>query len=402
MNFVTPADLHYNKPLNKGKEEYQMKKIVALALATTMALGLLSGCAGKPATSSPSPSTTPSQEGSTNASGMKAVFVVTGQLGDKSFNDSAAAGVNSMAEKLGVETKIIEIGRDQTKWEPTFMDLAESGEYDIIITNGSNAGELVTELSAEFPEQKFILFDTEIETGAFPNVYSISYKQNEASYLAGVMAALVTTSDMPNANAEKKIGFVGGEVHPIISDFLVGYVEGAKSVDPEIKVYVSYVGSWDDTAKGKESALAQYNQGVDIIFPAAEQAGLGCVDAAVEQGKYIVGVDSDQAMLFKGTNEEKANVILTSVLKEVGNSLVRAVSLDQEGKLTWGTFESLGLAESGVGIAKNEYYETNLPQDIKDAVTAAEAEVAAGKITVTTALGGNGDAAQAVIDSVAP
>ncbi len=379
-----------------------MKKVLALALSAALTLSLLAGCSAKTGGSgaSPAPSGSPAQ--STPATGMKVCFVVTGQLGDKSFNDSAAAGVNSMAEKLGVETKIIEIGRDQTKWEPTFMDLAESGEYEVIITNGSNAGELITTLSSEFPEQKFILFDTEIETDKYPNVYSISYKQNEASYLAGVLAAMVTTSDMPYANAEKKIGFVGGEVHPIISDFLVGYVEGALSVDPEIKVYVSYIGSWDNTAQGKEVALAQYNQGVDILFPAAEQAGLGCVDAAVEQNKYIIGVDSDQALLFKGVSEEKANIILTSVLKEVGNSLVRAVGLHQEGKLSWGSFEELGLTESGVGIAKNEYYENNLPQNIRDAVVAAESEVADGKVSVTTALGGNGDAAQKVIDSAAP
>lgn len=377
-----------------------MKKFLALALSAALALSLLSGCAANEGGSSPAPSGSPSQ--SVPASGMKVCFVVTGQLGDKSFNDSAAAGVNSMAEALGVETKIIEIGRDQTKWEPTFMDLAESGEYEVIITNGSNAGELITTLSSEFPEQKFILFDTEIETGAYPNVYAISYKQNEASYLAGVLAAMVTTSDMPNANPDKKIGFVGGEVHPIISDFLVGYVEGALSVDPEIKVYVSYIGSWDNTAQGKEVALAQYNQGVDILFPAAEQAGLGCVDAAVEQGKYIVGVDSDQALLFKGVSEDKANVILTSVLKEVGNSLVRAVGLHQEGKLGWGSFESLGLTEAGVGLAKNEYYEKNVPQNIRDAVIDAEAQVADGKVSVTTALGGNGEAAQKIIDSAAP
>lgn len=137
------------------------------------------------------------------------------------------------------------------------------------------------------------------------------------SMLAGVLAAMVTESDMEFANADKKIGFVGGDEHPVITDFLVGYIEGAKSVDPEIKVYVSYIGSWDDTAKGKEMAIAQYNQGVDIIFPAAEQAGLGCVEAAVEMGKYIIGVDSDQAMLFDGVSEEKANAILTSVLKKV-------------------------------------------------------------------------------------
>lgn len=377
-----------------------MKKFLAFALAATMTLGLLTGCADKGGSGESGAQPSGSQGG--DASGMKVCFVVTGQLGDKSFNDSAAAGVNAMTEKLGVETKIIEIGRDQTKWEPTFMDLAESGEYDIIITNGSNAGELITTLSTEFPDQKFILFDTEIETDTYPNVYSISYKQNEASYLAGVLAAMVTTSDMPSANPEKKIGFVGGEVHPIISDFLVGYVEGALSVDPEIKVYVSYIGSWDNTAQGKEVALAQYNQGVDIIFPAAEQAGLGCVDAAVEQSKYIIGVDSDQAMLFQGVSEDKANAILTSVLKEVGNSLIRAVEMDQKGTLPWGSYESLGLAESGVGIAKNEYFEANLPQDIKDAIIAANEEVSSGAVTVTSALGGNGDAAQKVIDSAAP
>ena len=131
-----------------------------------------------------------------------------------------------------------------------------------------------------------------MEEGKWPNLYAISYKQNEGSYLAGVLAALVTESkDMPNANEDKKIGFVGGSEHPIITDFLVGYIAGAKSVDPDIKVYVSYIGSWDDTAKGKETAIAQYNQGVDIIFPAAEQAGLGCVEAAAEMGKYIIGVE---------------------------------------------------------------------------------------------------------------
>ncbi len=330
------------------------------------------------------------------------VFVVTGQLGDKSFNDSAADGVNRMAAELGIPTKIIEIGRDQTKWEPTFMDLAEEGKYEIIITNGSNAKETVESVATEFPSQKFILFDTEIEKGLNDNVYAISYKQNEGSYLAGVLAALVTTSDMENANPDKKIGFIGGSEHPIISDFLVGYIEGAKSVVPDIKVMVSYIGSWDDTAKGKEIALAQFAQGVDITFPCAEQAGLGCVEAAVEEGKYIVGVDSDQAMLFKGVDEAKANVILTSVLKEVGNSLVRAVALDKDGNLLWGDFESLGVAEAGTGIAMNEYYFSNVPKDIQEQVVTAKESVENGNIRITSALGLETTKVDAIIQSVKP
>lgn len=331
------------------------------------------------------------------------VFVCTGQLGDKSFNDSANEGIMQIASQLGCETKVIEIGRDQTKWEPTFQDLAEGGKYDVIITNGSNAGEVIEQVSVEFPDQKFVLFDSEIEKDKYPNIYAISYKQNEGSYLAGVLAALVTKSDMEYANADNKIGFVGGEEHPIITDFLVGYIEGAKSIDENIQVYVSYIGSWDDTARGKETAIAQYNQGVDIIFPAAEQAGLGCVDAAVEMKKYIIGVDSDQAMLFAGSDEAKANVILTSVLKQVGASLVRMAEMQMAGTVPYGTFESLGIEEGGAGIAINDYYKKNVTAEIQEKVTAAQQEVVDGKVKITTALGdADQKEIQQIIDSVAP
>lgn len=370
-----------------------MKKFLSLLLVCALMITVVAGC---------TKTDTPKDNGAVNNDGPKFVFVVTGQLGDKSFNDSAANGIKLIQDELGYETKVIEIGRDQTKWEPTFMDLAEEGKYDVIITNGSNAQELIQSISIEFPDQKFVLFDTEIEKDKYPNVYSISYKQNEGSYLAGVLAALVTKSDMANANADKKIGFIGGEVHPIISDFLVGYIEGAKSVDPEIKVYVSYVGSWDDTAKGKETAIAQYNQGVDIIFPAAEQAGLGCIEAAAEMNKYIIGVDSDQAMLFNGVDEAKANVILTSVLKQVDQSLLRTGKMQGEGTVPYGDFESLGIKEGGSGIAINEYYEKNVPEDIRQQVTAAEEEVVSGKVKVTSALGLASDKVDAIINSVKP
>jgi basic membrane protein A and related proteins len=338
----------------------------------------------------------------TGKSDMKIVFVVTGQLGDKSFNDSANRGVQEVSKTMGIPCKVIEIGRDQTKWQPTFEDLADSGEYTIIITNGSNAGELITtKIAPEFPKQKFILFDTTIKDGT-PNVYAMSYRQNEASYLAGVLAAMVTESTMKNANPEKKIGFIGGSECPIISDFLVGYIQGAKSVVPDITCYISYIGSWDDTAKGKETAIAQFNQGVDITFPAAEQAGLGCVEAAVEMGKYIIGVDSDQAMLFDTSAPEKANVILTSVLKQVGDSIVRAVKKDQEGTLPWGTYESLGLAEKGVGLADNKYYQENVPSDIKNAVKTASQTIDSGSVKVISALTDSPEDVEAMICSVVP
>jgi basic membrane protein A len=372
-----------------------MKKKLGGILAALLALALtgLAGCTpGDNGTSADEP----------GDDGFSAVFVVTGQLGDMSFNDSAHRGVLYLRDILGWNVQVIEIGRDQTRWEPTFMDLAEAGAFNLIITSGSNAGETVTELSGEFPDQKFLLFDTEIEPGRYPNVYAISYLQNEGSFLAGVLAALVTTSDMPDANPARRIGFMGGQEHPIISDFLVGYIEGALFIDPEIEVLVSYIGSWDDTARGMETAIALFNQGVDIVYIAAEQAGLGAVEAAKELGGYVIGVDSDMSMLFRGVDELAANVILTSILKNVDASILRAGRMFEEGTLPFGFFESLGIVEDGMGIAINEYYERNVPQSIRDVVEDARVRLMNGEVQVTTALGTDPAIVDAIINSVAP
>lgn len=328
---------------------------------------------------------------------FKVILVVTGQLGDKSFNDSAAAGIEMIKNDsdLNVETKVIEIGRDQTQWEPTFTDLAEDGEYNVIVTNGSNAKETVVKVAGMYPDQKFIMYDTTLkDEEKLPNIYSMSYKQNEASYLGGVLAASMSETG--------KIGFLGGSEHPVISDFLVGYIEGALSVNPDVEVYVGYIGSWSDTAAGKTAANAQLANGVDVIFPAAETAGLGSIEAAKDAGKMALGVDSDQAMLYKGVDEDMANTILSSVLKNVGDSIYRAVGLEVKGELTWADFEVIGVAEDGTGLADNEYYRANVPADVIAAIENAGNEIKDGTVTVSTALGVDQSVVEAIIKSAEP
>ena len=386
------------------------KKFLCSTLAMAMAASMLFGCASESkteTTAAAAETTAEAAKAETNGEKLKVTLLVTGSFGDKAFNDSAQAGMEKLEAELGdkVEVNMVEMGSDKTKFEGSMLDACES-DADLIITGLWDMKEITEKVAQEFPEKKFIIFDTDVDytLGDLSNVYSMSYKQNEGSYLAGVLAALVTESkDMPNANEDKKIGFVGGSEHPIITDFLVGYIAGAKSVDPDIKVYVSYIGSWDDTAKGKETAIAQYNQGVDIIFPAAEQAGLGCVEAAAEMGKYIIGVDSDQAMLFSGSDEAKANVILSSVLKNVGDSLVRMAEMEEEGTVPYGKCEFLGLKENGAGLADNEYFQKNVPDEIKQAIEEKKQEVLDGKIEIPTALGdADQNEVQALIDSVAP
>ena len=176
------------------------------------------------------------------------------------------------------------------------------------------------------------------------------YKQNEASFLAGAAAAVLTTKG-ERANPEKIIGCVGGGDNPIINDFMIGYIEGAQYIEPDIKVAVSYAGTFVDSTKGKELGLAQMNQqGVDVCFQIASQTGIGVLDAAKDTGAYAIGVDGDQAAAFQNSDPEMASVITTSVMKRVDQSLLRAVQMAEEGTLPWGTTEIIGLKEQGVGI----------------------------------------------------
>jgi basic membrane protein A len=334
---------------------------------------------------------------------LKVALLLNGNLGDKSFFDSANSGLQRIKKELGVTTKVVEIGPDQTKWEPSLADISDEN-WDIVIVGTWQMAEILQKIAVQHPEKKFILFDSSVDysKGKFSNVYSIEYKQNEGSYLAGVLAAKVSKSNMPLANKEKSIGFVGGMDIPVINDFLVGYIEGAKHEDPNIKVATSYIGDFFNSAKGKEMALALYNQKADIVFSVASQAGLGALDAAKSEKKYVIGVDSDQSLLFKDSDPDKAKLILTSVLKRVDNSLYRAIKLYQQKQLKWGQAESLGLKEGAVGIAKNEFYKKNVPEQFQKDIDALEKQIISGKIKVDSALGMSTSKLNEIRNSVKP
>ncbi|MBB6478877.1 BMP family ABC transporter substrate-binding protein [Spirochaeta isovalerica] len=336
---------------------------------------------------------------------LKIVLILNGTLGDKSFFDSADNGMKLIKDKYGdkVLVKTIEMNYDETKWEPTLLDVAEQ-DWDIVIMGTWQMTEMLQEAAPDYPDKKFIIFDTEVDYSLpdMDNIYSITYKQNEASFLAGALAARVTTSDMPLANPEKMIGFLGGMDIPVINDFLIGYIEGAQYIDKDIKVAVSYIGSFDDSAKGKEMSLAQYSQGADIGYNVAGQAGLGQLDAAKDADRYAIGVDSDQAELFLSTDPAKAELITTSVLKRVDNSLLRAIDLHMAGKAPWGSSEILGFEEEAVGFAENDIYMKVVPAEIREEMDMLQKKIIDGDIVVSSAFGMSSSEIQALRDSVSP
>jgi len=332
------------------------------------------------------------------------VLLINGTLGDRSFFDSAHNGMQLIEQEFGANVRTIEMSYDQTSWEPTLWDVSEQ-DWDIIILGTWQMQEYLEEIAPEFPDNRYIIFDTSVDysLGGLDHVYSIQYKQNEGSFLAGVLAASVTTSDMELAdNSQKLIGFLGGMDIPVINDFLVGYIEGALYVDEDVKVYVSYIGDFSDSPRGKEMALAQYNDGVDIGFNVAGQAGLGQIDAAEEVNRYAIGVDSDQAMLFAENDPDKAALVLTSMLKRVDNSLLRAVELHLEGTLPYGEAEALGIQEEAVGLANNDFYQENVDQELRDYIKEIEEMIDAGEITVRSALGMSTEELDELRDSVSP
>ncbi len=361
-----------------------MKKILALLLA----LLLVTACA-------PAGGTDPEPE----ETKVYKVALMVGNLGDLSFNDSAARGVNKANEEFDdVEVTIIEYGVDPDRYEAAVLDTADAG-YDVIITSGTLQGFVETH-AADFPDTSFIIFDTAASydpaAAGFPNIYGISFKANEASYLGGFLAASLSETGV--------ISFLGGMDIPVISDFLVGYIEGAQAANPEIKVAYRYAGSWRDSALGKELALAMFNvDGADVIFNVAGGTGIGGIEASVEAGKISIGVDSDQAVIFASQGRtEYADRIFSSVLKNVDNALFRALGLLREGNLPVGTNEPLGIAEGGVGLADNDYYQANVPADVVAAISALQAQIVAGQVSVTSAYGLTSEQVEAIRSAVRP
>jgi basic membrane protein A len=300
-------------------------------------------------------------------------------LGDKSFFDSANRGMEKvMADYPQVKVKTIEAGIDPAKWQAALEDAAANEVYDVLIVGTWQMAEFLQIVAPKYPDKKFIIYDVSVDYTACDckNVYSVIYKQNEGSYLAGVFAGLVSQT--------KIVGVVGGQDIPVINDFIVGYKQGAME-NGVTDVIVQYAGGWNDPAKGKELALAMYQQGADIVFQVAGGTGVGVFQAAQEMGKYAIGVDSDQATIINDTNPEQAPFIITSMLKNVDNSLYRAMKMYIEGTLPFGTVENLGVAEGGVGLAKNQWFDTVATAEIKAKLDQAEKDLLEGKIKVDSA-----------------
>lgn len=362
------------------------KRCLALILALGMILGL-TACGEK---------NNPNPGGEEDKKTYDVVIVIPNSLGDKAFSDMVWAGVQLAKEKnpeIG-EIKCIELQGDTTTPLPTLTELAESGEWEIIVTGTASLMEAVMTVANNFPDQKFIYYDSELDysDGAFPNCASFSALQNEGSFLGGALAALMSKTGV--------IGFVGGKETSSVSDFLVGYIEGALYINPDIVVRPSFVGSFIDSPKAKELALTQHAQNADVIYAVAGGAGTGVYEAAAEAGFWALGVDSDQSLKFEDSNPDIAKAILSSVVKHFDIVLCDAITDAIHGELAWGTHNAIDMANNGVGLAENSYYEAAVPAEVRTQIEELRQKVVSGEIKVSTAIGMASDVYEALKNSV--
>jgi basic membrane protein A len=292
------------------------------------------------------------------------VFDIGGR-NDRSFNEAVHRGAQEFQRASGVQVAEFEVTAEPQR-EQALRNFARRGHSPIVAVGFAQRSALQT-VAAEFPNTNFVIMDSVVE---LPNVQSVLFREEQGSYLAGMMAAMASRSG--------RIGFVGGMDIPLIRKFACGYVQGARAVNPQIQVFQNMTGStpaaWRDPVRGGELARSQIERGADVIFHAAGGTGTGVLQAAADAGRLGIGVDSNQNHLHPGR-------VLTSMLKRVDVATRLAFEQARAGQFRTGR-TVLGLAEDGVGVAIDENNASLVTAEMRSRIDQARAEIVAGRVTV--------------------
>jgi len=336
-----------------------MKLRVWMGLAAFAGL-MLVGCTpkeGPSATSSTGGSTTP------NEKALKVGIVFdSGGRGDKSFNDSAWAGIERATSELKIESIPVE-SKSEKDYETNLASVADKGA-DIVFAIGINMRTALEKVAPNYPDTKFAIVDGDLDA---PNVRCLLFKEEEGSFLVGYVAGLMSKTG--------KLGFVGGMDIPLIKKFEYGFAAGAKMANPKAEILpAKYVGSWDNVDNAKTAANLLFGSGADIVYHAAGRAGLGVIRSAEEHKLFAIGVDSDQDSVAPG-------FVLTSMIKRVDEAVFSTIQDVINGKFS-AEKKVYDLAANGVGYSalthtKEAIGEANIAkvEEIKTKISSGEIKV---------------------------
>ncbi len=322
------------------------KRKFAFALSGLLALGTILGACGTKEKTEDAGTTTDNE--TTEESFSVAMVTDTGGVDDRSFNQSTWEGIEAFGKENGLEKGNGGIDYLQSTSEADFVTNLNSlirRDFDLVFAVGFLMHDAVEEVAGQQTDAKIAIIDEVVE--GYDNVASIMFRANEASFLAGVAAALQSETG--------KIGFIGGMEGAIIGGFQAGFEAGVAAVNPDIKVDVEYAASFNDAAKGQQIAKRMYDSGVDVIFHAAGGVGAGLFTEAKERKQkdpnanvWAIGVDRDQ---YDEGQVGDTNIVLTSVLKRVDVAAQEVSKLTKEGNFPGGQTITYGLSDQGVDLA---------------------------------------------------
>jgi len=357
-----------------------MKKIVVIVLAILMAVGVFAGCTSTPqqtADLAPTPTPEAGEEPAEEAVELPR-FIVTlpGQLGDQSYNDTVKIGIDRAVASFGVHITYLEAA-SPADFEPNAI-AAATGGYDLVIIVSGQQSQAARNVIPDFPDQLFATVDFAVED--MPNVFSSLFAVNEGSFLAGAAAAMFTQmTEIEGVNEQNIIGWISGIETPLINDFFGGFEQGARYIDPDIQILQAFAGSFTDPLRGRELALAQIEQGADIIMNVASLTGLGVLEAAAQEGRFAIGVDLNQDDLYPGH-------ILTSMLKNVDVAIYMFVESILEDTFRGGETLYFDLSSYAVGLTDFSVFRSiwgdEPVQEIIDRVDELSQRIRSGEIEV--------------------
>ncbi len=289
-----------------------------------------------------------------------------GQKFDKSFNEGAFTGAERFKTATGL-SYLEYMPNNPAQFDQGVAALVRRGATDIV-TIGFYYATALAKLAPRHPDLRFTIVDSVAEG---PNIRSITFKEQEGSFLVGVLAAL--------ASKTGTIGFVGALDIPLLRKFIAGFTQGARHARGDVTVLVNFVGTtadaFNDPTTGAEVARSQFQRGADVVFAGAGVSNFGVFAAAKDGGRLAIGVDSNQNYLYPGT-------ILTSMLKRVDLAVDAAFQAGQRGTWTPGP-RVLGLADGAVDYAVDENNRELLTPAMLNAVEEARRAIIAGRIPVS-------------------
>lgn len=345
------------------------RKFTALFLTAALAMTALAGCAGtdEKTNATEASGTTAAEASGTTAAGetsgksYKVALCLSGAANDMGWCQVAYEGLQILANDYGCETAYTE-NLTPDDIEAAFADYAANG-YDVVIGHGYEFGDPAIAVAEEYPDTKFIVTEGEVSSD---NVASYVSKCEEGGYIMGMLAAEMTESG--------KVGFIGPIQGASLVKIMNGFIDGAKSVNPDIEVQTAWTGSFTDTALGKEAAQAMIDNGADVIGHCANESGTGAINAAKEAGVFATGDSYDQNSLAPDT-------VISSSVYHIPHVIEVAFQTVLDGSFDGGIYQ-LGMKEGAVSVAPYHNLDSQIPDEVKQAISDKIKEIEEGTFTV--------------------